>query len=213
MINRKLIPLCAGLLLVAAAFSVDVFAQRKTKKKPAPAPQTELAKLREEFVKATNEYKASLAKLLPFHEEKVKRAEEKLEQSRKLFAEGLIPRAQLEESERALTEAKSEVAKTQRDMANADAQAAGIYAETDSRARNREKPSPRTAKPRAYCFIHAIYGSTGLGNRRGVEGAAIFLRHIQQAVAHCGVWPGCNSRSLAVGPSQRDGYFTSSGQR
>ena len=130
MINRKLLPLCAGLLLVAAAFSVDVFAQRKTKKKPAPAPRNELAKLREEFVKATNEYKASLAKLLPFHEEKVKRAEEKLEQSRKLFAEGLIPRAQLEESERVLTEAKSEVAKTQRDMANADAQAAGIYAET-----------------------------------------------------------------------------------
>ena len=116
--------------LLPAAFSVDVFAQRKTKKKPAPAPQTELAKLREEFVKATNEYKASLAKLLPFQEEKVKKAEEKLEQSRKLFAEGLIPRAQLEESERALTEAKNEVAKTQRDMANADAQAAGIYAET-----------------------------------------------------------------------------------
>ena len=130
MINRKLLPLCAALLLVAAASSVDVFGQRKTKKKPAPAPPNELTKLREEFVKATNEYKASLAKLLPFHEEKVKKAEEKLEQSRKLFAEGLIPRAQLEESERALTEAKSEVAKTQRDMANADAQAAGIYAET-----------------------------------------------------------------------------------
>ena len=130
MINRKLIPLCASLLLVAAASSVDVFAQRKNRKKPAPAPKSELAKLREEFVKATNEFKASLAKLIPFQEAKVKRAEEKLEQSRKLFAEGLIPRAQLEESERALTEAKSEVAKTQSDMANADAQAAGIYAET-----------------------------------------------------------------------------------
>jgi hypothetical protein len=128
-INRKLLPLCAGLLIVAAASSIDVFAQRKTKKRPAPAAN-ELAKLREEFVKATNEYKASLAKLLPFHEEKVKRAEEKLEQSQKLVAEGLIPRAQLEESDRALTGAKSEVAKTQRDMANADAQAAGIYAET-----------------------------------------------------------------------------------
>ena len=130
MINRKLLPLCAGLLIVAAASSIDVFAQRKTKKKPAPAPATELAKLREEFVTKTREAKASLAKLLPYQEAEVKRAEEKLEQSRKLFAEGLIPRAQLEQSERALTEAKSEVAKTQRDMANADAQAAGIYAET-----------------------------------------------------------------------------------
>lgn len=132
MINRKLLPFFAGLLLVAAAFSVDVFAQRKTKKKPAPAPRTELAKLREEFVAKTNEYKASLAKLLPFQEEKVKRAENKLEQSRKLFAEGLIPRSQLEESERVLIDAKGEVAKTQRDIANADAQAAGIYAETEA---------------------------------------------------------------------------------
>lgn len=132
MINRKLIPLCAGLLLVAAVFSVDVFAQRKTKKKPAPARPNELAKLREEFVQKTNEFKASLAKLLPFQKEKMKRAEEKLEQSRKLFAEGLIPRAQLEENERTLTEAKSEIAKIERDMANADAQAAGIYAETEA---------------------------------------------------------------------------------
>ena len=130
MINRKLLLLCAGLLIVAAASSIDVFAQRKTKKKRAPAPVTELAKLREEFVTKTKEAKASLARLLPYQEAEVKRAEEKLEQSRKLFAEGLIPRTQLEQSERALTEAKSEVAKTQRDMANADAQAAGIFAET-----------------------------------------------------------------------------------
>ena len=132
MIDRKLIPLCASLLLVAAAFSVDVFAQRRTKKKPAPKPQTELAKLRDEYVKASNEYKASLAKLLPFYEDKVKKAEEKLEQSRKLFAEGLIPKAHLEESERAVTDAKNEVAKTQRDMATADAQIAGIFAETEA---------------------------------------------------------------------------------
>jgi hypothetical protein len=130
-ITRKLIPLCAWLVLVAAALSVDVSAQRKSKKKQqAPAPPTELAKLREEFVKKTNEYKASLARLIPFQEGKVKKAEEKLQQSQKLFAEGLIPRAQLEESERALNDAKGELAKTQRDMANADAQAAGIYAET-----------------------------------------------------------------------------------
>ena len=130
MINRKLLPLYAGLLVLAAAFSVDVFAQRRTKKKPAPAPPNELAKLREDFVTKTKEAKASLAKLLPYQEAEVQRAKEKLELSRKLFAEGLIPRAQFEESERALAKAKSEVAKTQSDMANADAQAAGIYAET-----------------------------------------------------------------------------------
>lgn len=90
----------------------------------------ELKQLREEFIQATNEYKASLAKLLPYQEEKVKRAEAKLAQSRKQFTDGLTPRSLVEENERALADAKAEVAKTQRDITNADAQAAGIFAET-----------------------------------------------------------------------------------
>ena len=130
MINRKLLPLCAGLLLVASAFSVDVFAQRKSKKKPAPAPQTELARLREEWVKAINESKASLTKLLAIYEENVKKAEADLEKSRKLLDEGLISKFQFQENERALAAAKGQVAETQRQITNADAQAAGIYAET-----------------------------------------------------------------------------------
>jgi hypothetical protein len=115
------------------ALSIDVFAQRKPKKKPAPAPPpTELAKLREEFVKATNEYKASLGKLLPFYENDVKKAEEKLEQSKKLLAEGLIARTQVEENERALALAKEKIAETNRQMANAEAQIAGVLVETEA---------------------------------------------------------------------------------
>lgn len=131
MSNRKLIFPCACLLLLAAAFSSHVFAQRKTKKKSA-APPTELTKLREQFVKATNEYKASLSKLLAIYQSNVTRAEEKLELSRKLLAEGLISRTQVEENERALNAAKTLVAETQRQMTNADAQVAGIFAETEA---------------------------------------------------------------------------------
>ncbi|HET9710238.1 MAG TPA: TolC family protein, partial [Pyrinomonadaceae bacterium] len=109
---------------------VDVLPQRKTKKKPAPAPPTELTKLREEFVKATSEYKASLTKLLTIYENNVKKAEEKLELSRKLLAEGLISRLQVEENERALAADKAKVEETRRQMTNADAQVAGIFAET-----------------------------------------------------------------------------------
>jgi hypothetical protein len=128
--TRKLIPLYAWLLLVALAFSVDVLAQRKGRKKPAPAPPTELAKLREEFVRLNNEYKASLATLLTRYEEKVTRLDQELELSRKLLAEGLIPKSQVEAKERELTDAKNDVAKTQRQTKDADAQAAGIFAET-----------------------------------------------------------------------------------
>lgn len=120
----------ASLIVVVAVFSVNVSGQRKTRKKPAPRPQTELAKIREEYVKATNEYKTSLAKLLVIYGGNVTKAEEKLELSRKLLAEGLIPRAQVEENERALAAAKEKVAETQKHMTNADAQIAGIFAET-----------------------------------------------------------------------------------
>jgi hypothetical protein len=118
---------------MVTALSIDVFAQRRTKKKPAPAPpQTELTKLREEFVKTTNEYKASLGKLLPYYEKDVKKAEEKVEQSKKLLAEGLIPRAQLEENERALAVAKEKIADINRQLANAEAQIAGVLVETSA---------------------------------------------------------------------------------
>jgi len=118
------------LVLVVMVVSVDVSAQHKTKKKPAPAqPPSELEKLREEYVKATNEYKASLGKLLPYYENDVKRAEDKVEQSKKLLAEGLIPKSQLEENERALTAARQKIAETNRAMTSADEQIAAVLVE------------------------------------------------------------------------------------
>lgn len=122
--------LCVGLLLVLVVAG-DVYAQRKTKKKPAPTqPQNELTKLREDFVKATNDYKASLEKLLKIYEENVKKAEEKVKVSKKLLEEGLIAKAQAEESEHALALEKQKVAETRRQMTNADAQIAGVLVET-----------------------------------------------------------------------------------
>lgn len=131
MIRRSRINLGLWLVVVMALVSFDVSAQRKTKKKPAiaPPPPTELSKLREEFISATKDYKASLAKLLPFYENDVKKAEAKLEQSKKLLAEGLIPKAQLEENERVLAVAKQKVAETNRAMTGADDQIAGVLVE------------------------------------------------------------------------------------
>jgi hypothetical protein len=107
-----------------------VSAQRKTKKKPAPPPApTELSKLRDEYVRLTNEYKSSLEKLLPFYENEVKRAEEKLEQGKKLLAEGLIARTQVEENERALALVKEKINETNRQLTNAEAQIAGVLVE------------------------------------------------------------------------------------
>jgi hypothetical protein len=118
------------IVIVIAALSVDAFAQRKTKKKPAPAPQTELAKLREEYINATKDYKTSLEKLLAIYEGNVTKAEAKLDLSKKLLAEGLIPKTQVEENERAVADAKNKVSEARRQMASADEQIAGVLVET-----------------------------------------------------------------------------------
>ena len=131
MTRRSPISFWVWVFMVATLVSFDVSAQRRTKKKPAPVqPPSELTKLREEYIKATNEYKASLGKLLPFYENEVRKAEEKLEQGKKLFAEGLIPKTQVEENERALAVAKQKIAETNRSMASADEQIAGVLVET-----------------------------------------------------------------------------------
>ena len=120
------------IVIVITALSIDVSAQRKSKKKPAPAPQNELAKLREEFINATKDYKSSLGKLLAIYEGNITKAEEKLELSKKLLAEGLIAKTQVEENERAVAEAKQKVAETRRQMTSADEQIAGVLVETSA---------------------------------------------------------------------------------
>ena len=108
----------------------SVLAQKKTKKKtPSPAPVSELARLREEFVKATNDYKASLEKLVVFYEADVKKAEDRLEVSKKLLAEGLISRTQFEETQHTLTAAQHKVAEARRQMTGADDQIASALVE------------------------------------------------------------------------------------
>jgi len=133
MTRRSPISFCLWVFLVATLVSFDVSAQRKSKKKPAPAqPASELTKLREDYIKATNEYKSSLGKLLPYYENDVKKAEEKLEQSKKLLAEGLIPKTQVEENERAVTVAKQKIAEVNRSMTSADEQVAAVLVEADA---------------------------------------------------------------------------------
>ncbi|HKR13922.1 MAG TPA: hypothetical protein VJT15_17795 [Pyrinomonadaceae bacterium] len=135
MVNRLSNALLACVILIAivAVASPSASAQRKSKKKPAAAaPVDELTKLREEFVKASNEAKAGFTRLIPIYEAEVTRAEEKLASSKKLYDEGLIAKAQVTENERAVAEAREKVANTRRDITQVDAQVAGILVETEA---------------------------------------------------------------------------------
>lgn len=120
------------LLTTATAFSAS--AQRP----PAPKkvePQTDLAKLRDEYVKATKEYKASLEKLLGIHEKNARRAEDRLAQSRSLFEQGLISKRQLDESELAVETEKAKISEVHVQLSTADMQIANTLVEADAEAK------------------------------------------------------------------------------
>lgn len=127
-------------LLVGAALLVQVNAGAQTRKRKETKPATELALLREEFIKAAKDYKTSLVKLSAIRERNVARAEEKLTQSQKLYAEGLISRNQLVDAETEVATLKNLVKQTKNDMANADAQIADTLVEAQAEAQLAKTP-------------------------------------------------------------------------
>ncbi|MDX6303184.1 MAG: hypothetical protein QOI77_153, partial [Blastocatellia bacterium] len=97
------------------------------KKKPAAKPKavtaqpaSELSKLRDEYIKATKDYQASLKRLLTLYQESARKAEERVAQSQKLLADGLISKVELEKSESALADANLKVSGAQQQIATAD---------------------------------------------------------------------------------------------
>jgi hypothetical protein len=128
----------AACLIVFIFAVTPVFAQRqsqkKTQRKPAPAaaPVNELTKLRDDYIKITNEYKASLEKLIAIYETNVKKEKDKLEQSKKLLEEGLISRLQVEKHELAVDAEQEKLDGAKRQLTEADAQIASILVETEA---------------------------------------------------------------------------------
>jgi hypothetical protein len=110
-------------------------AQRKKTSPPAKTPAAqqldELSKLHDEYVKATKDYKASLQKLLALYQSSVKKAEQKRDQTQKLFAAGLIARVDVEQAELALTNANLKVSEAQQQINAADTQIAQTLVEVE----------------------------------------------------------------------------------
>ena len=84
-----------GLALLALIVTVPAgsgaYAQKTAPKKAAAKPKTvqtqndnELSKLRDSYIKATKEYKASLEKLLALYQATARKTEERLKQTKKL---------------------------------------------------------------------------------------------------------------------------------
>lgn len=131
--------LARGAVLLSFGLMISVSPVGAQRKRQASARQTktastnqQLAKLRKDYINATREYKGSLEKLAPLYEATQKKAAARLAQSQQLFAQGLISKRELEESERAVNDAKAKVEEVRKQIAGADTQIAEALVEVQT---------------------------------------------------------------------------------
>lgn len=106
--------------------------QKPAKSKTVPLEnESELTKLRDSYIKATREYKASLEKLLALYKASARKSEERLTQTKKLFADGLVSQHDVEQSEHALADANLKVTEAQTQISGADTQIAQVLIEIE----------------------------------------------------------------------------------
>ena len=133
-------------LLAAVCLSSTSAQSNKTKPQPSGKrvqTTSELEQLRKQYVETTKEYKASLEKLLDLYKASLKKAEARRDKSKELFKEGLISRAQFEESEQAVADEQIKIAGVQQQMKGAETQIAHTLLEMEGEkeiARLRLKP-------------------------------------------------------------------------
>src|SRR5215212_11820555 len=113
---KKFVPqfLLASLFVFASVTAAS--AQTKSKSaKAAPAqaaqadPASDLQKFRQEFIKAAEEYRASLVELSATYESNLKKLTEKQEQLKSLYTDGLISRKEYEASGTDIADARAKV--------------------------------------------------------------------------------------------------------
>jgi hypothetical protein len=92
----------------------------------------QVAKAREQYIEATKEVKATHEPVLANHEANARKAAERVSQLRDLYTQGLISKRELEESEKAVADARSKAAEVRQKIAMADAQIANTLVEIEA---------------------------------------------------------------------------------
>jgi hypothetical protein len=101
-----------SLAFLAAACPVGAQNLDLTPRPDATTSQAEPGLSRSDIVRAAEEYKASLERLIPLQETFINRAAERVEKREMLFAQGLISRLELEQSQAAQADAKARLEET-----------------------------------------------------------------------------------------------------
>lgn len=121
--------------LLLAITPWPALAQKKSRPaKPATKqtpPPSELDQLRDQYISATKEYKASLEQLRVLYQKDVQKAEQHREKMQKLLEQGLISKRELEQTDTEVADAKLKVSGVESQIANADAQIAQALVEIE----------------------------------------------------------------------------------
>ena len=116
--------LLASLFVFASVTAASAQARSKSAKASKAAAQTDpvsdLQKFRQEFIKAAEEYRASLVELSSSYESNLKKATEKQETLKSLYTDGLISRKEYEASGTDIADARARVDEMRAEIAKAD---------------------------------------------------------------------------------------------
>jgi hypothetical protein len=170
----------ALLALLLTACGAQAFAQkskssarkaRPSAQRPQPSPAEELAQWRAALIEAANEVKTSTRELIALREKELTAAEQKHEQLRQLFAEGLVARRDVEVSEQSLEEKRASVEVLRRQIDDSDRVIAEVAAaeeaeklariEADKLAKMQATQSARLLRPTLYGTGSLIIRHTG----------------------------------------------------
>src|SRR5829696_6301296 len=126
MLMKNLVPriLLASLFVFASVTAASAQAKSKSAKTPAASakadPVSDLQKFRQEFIKAAEEYRASLVELSGSYESNLKKLTEKQETLKDLYTDGLISRKEYEASGTEIADARAKVEEMRAEIAKAD---------------------------------------------------------------------------------------------
>ena len=166
-------------LFVFASFTAAGAQTKATSAKAAKAsaeqadPLSDLQKFRQEFIKAAEEYRASLVELSGAYEANLKKATEKQETLKGLYTDGLISRKEYEATGTDIADARARVEEMKAEIAKAD--------ETIAAARKPIETFTAPVEPSVRTDIAWTTGNKGIdnlirlnGNRYGVDPYLIY---------------------------------------
>jgi len=112
-------------LVLLTLCSVNLTADAQTRRKKSvsgaqPKLSDRVSQAKADVIKAAQDYKLTLEKLLAFQEADVKAATETLDRRKALLEQGIVSKHEIETSERALADAQAKAATTKKQMGEAD---------------------------------------------------------------------------------------------